>query len=62
MDHEGPYSVHVTVDGPVGHAALDVPVDATYDLRPARPLMALFVMPFLLAGFLWVKLFLKRRG
>jgi hypothetical protein len=62
MDHEGPYNVHVIVDGPVGHAAIDAPVDATYDLRPRRALIAVFLMPFLLAGFLWVKLFLRRRG
>jgi hypothetical protein len=62
MDHEGPYNVHVIVDGPAGQAAIDAPVDATYDLRPRPALIAVFLMPFLLVGFLWVKLFLRRRG
>ena len=37
MDHEGPFAVRVTVDGPLGRAAVDSQVDATYDLRPALP-------------------------
>lgn len=61
LDHEGPYIVHITVTGSRGTAAVDAGVDATYDLRPARWLLALYVMPFLAVGFLWTKLLLSRR-
>jgi hypothetical protein len=61
MDHEGPFAVHVTVDGALGPGALDSNVDATYDLRPRPALIALFVLPFLLIGFVWGKLLIKRR-
>jgi hypothetical protein len=62
MDHEGRFGVVVTVDGPLGHASVEASVDATYDLRPSRIMMAVYVMPFLLVGFLWVKLLVRRRG
>jgi hypothetical protein len=61
MDHEGPFRVHVSIDGPLGRADLDSRVDATYDLRPAPMLMVVFAMPFVLVGFLWIKLLLRRR-
>jgi hypothetical protein len=61
MDHEGRYGVHVTIDGPSGHAALDAYTDATYDLRPRPILTVVFVLPFVLAGFVWGKLLIKRR-
>jgi hypothetical protein len=61
MDHEGPFGVHVTVDGVLGQAEVDASTDATYDLRPRPILTALFLMPFLLVGFIWGKLLLKRR-
>ena len=61
MDHEGPFAVHVSIDGPLGKADLDANVDATYDARPAPALMAVFLTPFLLVGFLWGKLLLRRR-
>ena len=48
MDHEGPFGVRVTVDGPLGRAAVDSQVDATYDLRPAPGLIALYLVPFVL--------------
>jgi hypothetical protein len=62
MDHEGPFAVHVRVDGRLGRADLDANVDATYDLRPAPALMVVFLAPFLLVGFLWGKQLLRRRG
>ena len=34
MDHEGPFSVHVVIDGPLGHAEADSRVDATYQRPP----------------------------
>ena len=61
MDHEGRYGVHVTIDGPSGNAAVDAYTDATYDLRPRPILTVVFVLPFLLAGFVWGKLLIKRR-
>jgi hypothetical protein len=61
MDHEGPFAVHVTFDGALGSGAVDSNVDATYDLRPRPALIALFVLPFVLIGFVWGKLLIKRR-
>ena len=61
MDHEGPFGVRVTVDGPLGAAAVEASTDATYDLRPRPILLALFVLPFLLVGFVWGKLLVRRR-
>jgi len=61
MDHEGRYGVHVVIDGPRGAAALDAYTDATYDMRPRPALTILFVLPFVLVGFVWGKLLLKRR-
>ena len=61
MDHEGPFGVRVTVDGPLGKADVDAFTDATYDLRPRPILMIVFVMPFVLAGFVWGKLLIRRR-
>jgi len=62
MDHEGRFSVHVAVDGTLGKAGVDTYTDATYDLRPRPILMVVFVMPFLLVGFVWGKLLIKRRS
>jgi len=61
MDHEGPYGVHVTIDGPLGTADVDSSADATYDLRPRPILTILFLAPFLLVGFVWGKLLIKRK-
>ncbi len=62
MDHEGRFAVHVSVDGPLGAAAVDGEVEATYNLRPPLFMVAIYVLPFVLAGLLWVKLLLRRRG
>jgi hypothetical protein len=61
MDHEGPFAVRVTVDGPLGRAEIDSQVDATYDLRPAPAMLAVYVFPFLAIGALWMKVLLRRR-
>jgi len=61
MDHEGPYEVRVDVDGPLGRATIDSRVDATYDLRPAPYMIAWYLFPFVLVGFLWTRLLLRRR-
>jgi hypothetical protein len=61
MDHEGPFGVHVVIDGRSGRAEVDCEVQATYDLRPAPFLLVLYVMPFLLVALLWAKLLIARR-
>jgi hypothetical protein len=61
IDHEGPFGVHLTIDGPLGRAVVDSQVDATYDLRPAPWLIALYLLPFLAIGALWGKVLLRRR-
>lgn len=61
MDHEGPFSVHVRVDGPLGEAEVRTRVDATYDVRPAPLLLVVFVFPFIAIGLLWFKVMMRRR-
>lgn len=61
MDHEGPFGVRVAVTGPLGRAEVESRVDATYDLRPAPALIAVYLFPFLAIGALWVKVLLRRR-
>ena len=62
MDHEGPFAVRVDVTGALGHANVDAMVDATYDLRPPPYMVAWYLTPFLLVGFLWTRLLLRRRS
>ena len=62
MDHEGPYAVHVEVDRPARSGVVDAMVDATYDLRPPPYMLVWYLVPFLLAGFLWTRLLLRRRA
>jgi hypothetical protein len=61
MDHEGPYTVRVTIEGSLGRADVEAAVDATYDVRPGPMMLVLALMPFLLVGFLWLKVLLRRR-
>jgi hypothetical protein len=61
MNREGPYEIRVDVDGPLGRAIIDSRVDATYDLRPPPYMLAWYLAPFLLVGFLWTRLLLRRR-
>jgi len=61
MDHEGRFSVQLTVDGPLGRAEIEAQVDATYDARPSPYLMAVYLFPFVSLGAIWVKLLLRRR-
>jgi hypothetical protein len=60
LDHEGMWDVRATIDGPLGHATVSAPVEATYDLRPAPLLLVVYLVPFLLVGLLWLKAL--RRG
>jgi hypothetical protein len=61
MDHEGRFAVHVTIGGPLGAAAVDSTVDASYNLRPAPSLIVVYIAPFVLAGLLWGRLLARRR-
>jgi hypothetical protein len=61
MDHEGTFAVRVAVAGPLGTATVDSAVDATYDLRPPRAMVLLYVAPFVLIGMLWIRLLVQRR-
>ena len=61
MDHEGRFHVRVSLDGPLGPAQVEADVDATYDLRPSPAVIAVYLVPFVLIGFLWIKLLLRRR-
>ena len=61
MDHEGRFAVMVAIAGPLGRAAVTAEVEATYDLRPPPYLLAVYVMPFVLAGLLWGRMLLRRR-
>jgi hypothetical protein len=60
MDHEGPYHIDVRVEGPAGPASVRTNVDATYDLRPSPFTAALYLLPFILVGLLWMRLLLQR--
>jgi hypothetical protein len=60
MDHEGPYRVHVVVNGPLGRAEVESKADATYDLRPPIGELIVFLFPFTALAVLWV-IMLKRR-
>ncbi|MQA28552.1 MAG: hypothetical protein GEU82_01765 [Luteitalea sp.] len=61
IDHEGRFAVQAAIDGPLGKAAVDGEVEATYDLRPPPMMLAVYLMPFVLVGLLWGRLLLARR-
>ena len=61
MDHEGRFAVRVEVEGATGRASADAEVLATYDSRPSRLVLGLYLVPFLLVGFLWTTLLIRRR-
>jgi hypothetical protein len=61
MDHEGPFGVRVTVDSPLGRAEVESRAEATYDLRPSRGLMVIYLLPFVAVGALWMKVLWRRR-
>jgi hypothetical protein len=62
LDHEGRFRIDVQVRGPRGDAEITADVDATYDLRPAPIVVALYAVPFVLAGALWIRILMRRRG
>jgi hypothetical protein len=61
MNHEGRFGVRALIDGPLGSANVETEVAATYDLRPQPIMLVVYVLPFLMVGFLWVKLLVRRR-
>ena len=61
IDHEGRYAVKATIAGPLGPAEIETVVESTYDARPRPALIAVFVLPFVLIGFVWLKLIVRRR-
>jgi hypothetical protein len=61
MDHEGRFAVRVDVEGTTGPVGADAEVFATYDLRPSRLVLAVYLVPFVLTGFLWTTLLIRRR-
>jgi hypothetical protein len=61
MDHEGPFAVGVTIEGPLGRTTIEARAEATYDLRPPPYMLAWYLLPFVLAGLLWAKLLMRRR-
>jgi hypothetical protein len=61
LTREGLYDVHVDIDGPRGHAVVDSRIEVTYDARPPAYMLVWYLVPFLVAGFLWTRLLLHRR-
>ena len=62
IDREGKFGVKATIAGSLGAAELESVVDAEYDARPRPMLIAVFALPFVLIGFVWIKLVLRRRA
>jgi hypothetical protein len=61
MDHEGPFGVRVTVESSLGRAEVESRAEATYDLRPSRGVMVIYLLPFVAVGALWMKVLWRRR-
>jgi hypothetical protein len=62
LDHEGPWEVHASVEGPLGRADVTAPVDATFDMRPSPVATAVVMLPFLAVGGLWLTVMIRRRS
>jgi hypothetical protein len=62
ISREGQYGVKATIAGPLGPAEVEAVVDAEYDARPRPVLIAVFALPFVLIGFVWLKLLMRRRA
>lgn len=62
IDREGRYGVKVTIAGSLGPAEIETTIDAAYAERPGPFLLAVYPMPFVLVGFLGLKLLLRRRA
>jgi hypothetical protein len=62
IDHEGKYGVMGNIAGSLGPAQFATTVDAEFAERPGPILLAVYPMPFVLIGFVWIKLLLRRRA
>ena len=62
LDHEGDFRIAVSLRGPLGEASTTADVAATYDLRPPPYMLIWYLFPFVLVGFLWTRLLLRRRA
>jgi hypothetical protein len=62
IDREGKYGVKASISGPLGPGELETIVEAQYDQRPRPILITVFALPFVLIGFVWIKLLWKRRA
>ena len=62
MDHEGRFRVRLDMESAGGRHEVDAEVQATYDLRPSPWMLAVYAVPFVLAGALWIRLLVKRRS
>ena len=62
LDHEGRFRIDVHARGPRGEGDVSAEVDATYDLRPTPFVVALYALPFVLAGALWIRVLVRRRA
>ena len=62
MANEGRFHVTVTIAHGQEIHRVEAEVEATYDERPAPILLAIYAVPFVLAGVLWVKLLARRRA
>ena len=62
IERDGQYVRKRTIRGPLGAAEIEAVVDAQYDARPRPALIAIFALPFVLIGFVWFKLLLRRRS
>jgi hypothetical protein len=62
IDHEGKYGVKATITGSLGPADIESVVDAEYDARPRPFLIGVFALPFVLIGFVYLKLLVRRRA
>ncbi|MCB9761120.1 MAG: hypothetical protein H6739_14870 [Alphaproteobacteria bacterium] len=62
FDREEPWAVHVELDGPAGHGALDSEVVPTPDGSIGPIGMVFYALPFAAVGFLWLKAVLRIRA
>jgi hypothetical protein len=62
MDHEGRFHLNVSVHGPLGPASFEAEVEGTYDARPAPIMLLVYLAPFLVVGYLWMRAMKRRRS
>ncbi len=62
MDHEGRFTVKASISSARGSGTVESFVDATYDLRPSPVMVAVYALPFIVIGVIWLKVMVRRRG